>query len=927
MMKVFSQLFLLLILSFGFVEPIFSQDLKDIFWNGSGIRIIAFQTNAGPRIPVSEELPLFSFHVRDKLVSSAQAKLTSDGNAVKLFFNDGITVQLRKDTSFRKGWKSTVSFYNTSTDTLELFNVVPFGENSKRVYLTAEGPMDLARAKIFRPGLGPIDVVLPDNCWSMGYGEFPVTDSFSVCAVARRTAVESAIIRRYSTVLPPQSSVTYTIYSETFKGIWQNGFKRMFRDRYLYDLENFDDTLFNRKDLQWIRHAYVMSLQAAWDHQFYDQHTRKYTVFQFLAEGKRLFGGYDVYGLWPNFPRLGLDHRNQFDMYREMPFGLDKLKEIVNFGHHNGTNFFISYNPWDKDTRPENHIEGLVKIIAGIGADGVVLDTQGSSSHEFQAAADTVRPGVIMYSEGMAVPKDMPGIVSGRVHDAIFYQPQLNLNKLIKPEFAIFRVCQLSQGRFHRETAISFFNGYGTEINSFAPGRPSWMEEEYLYLGKTTKILRENSDAFLDHDWTPLIPSLHDSIWVNHWNDKEKQIFTILSLAPEGYTGPLFEIDPTYSGHWVSLWNHQELIPVKQDKKFFIPVSIHSFDASWLRTRREGSLECIALFSELIKTRVSNDSLFIRIPKGRKLRLWAGNPTYQDKASEWTADSIGLCLGEKFPSYEGKLVAELFDGTRLIDEKIIELGTGRIKLVSKHDRTSSLHVLSDNMMEIKPGTYTLITENSDDFIPYPSNSPAPVVKMKRFYMDRYPVTNKDFLAFMLATSYKPSDPSNFLKHWENGTIPQGQEDYPVVYVSLEDARAYAKWAGKRLPTEIEWQYAAQGTDGRKYPWGNDFHGTKCNNAFGQATPVDAFSKGKSPFGVEDMIGNVWQLTNDEYDNGSYSFVIIKGGSFYKPTSSMWYLQGGVQPIIHRQMLLRISQGLDRSETVGFRCVMDAKSED
>ena len=193
-------------------------------------------------------------------------------------------------------------------------------------------------------------------------------------------------------------------------------------------------------------------------------------------------------------------------------------------------------------------------------------------------------------------------------------------------------------------------------------------------------------------------------------------------------------------------------------------------------------------------------------------------------------------------------------------------------------------------------------------------------------MDRYPVTNKDFMNFMIASSYKPVDPDNFLKNWENGNIPQGQEDYPVVYISLEDAKAYAKWKGKRLPTEAEWQYAAQGTDGRKYPWGNDFFGTKCNNAFGQPTPVDAFPKGKSAFGVEDMVGNVWQLTNDEYDNGSYSFIIIKGGSFYKP-SSIWYLQGGVQPIIHRQMLLRISPGLDRSETVGFRCVMDAKQED
>jgi formylglycine-generating enzyme required for sulfatase activity len=148
----------------------------------------------------------------------------------------------------------------------------------------------------------------------------------------------------------------------------------------------------------------------------------------------------------------------------------------------------------------------------------------------------------------------------------------------------------------------------------------------------------------------------------------------------------------------------------------------------------------------------------------------------------------------------------------------------------------------------------------------------------------------------------------------------------VVYVSIEDARAYAEWSGKRLPTEVEWQYAAQGTDGRLWPWGEEFHGTKCNNSFERPTPVDAFPKGRSPFKVEDMVGNVWQLTNDVYDNGSYRFVIMRGGSYYNPASSWWYVKGGPQPLDKTQMLLMVSPGFDRSATVGFRCVVDAKQE-
>ena len=129
----------------------------------------------------------------DKLISSEQAKLFPESNGAKLNFAEGITVLITKDSTFRNGWKCTVNFYNSSVDTLDLFNVVPFGESSKRVYLTAAGPMDLARAKIFRPGVGAIDVVLPDNCWSLGYGDYPISDILSICAIARRTSVDSAI--------------------------------------------------------------------------------------------------------------------------------------------------------------------------------------------------------------------------------------------------------------------------------------------------------------------------------------------------------------------------------------------------------------------------------------------------------------------------------------------------------------------------------------------------------------------------------------------------------------------------------------------------------------------------------------------------------------------------------------------------------------
>ncbi len=119
----------------------------------------------------------------------------------------------------------------------------------------------------------------------------------------------------------------------------------------------------------------------------------------------KLLGPIDIFTIWPTWPRLGLDARNQWDMYRDLPGGLAELRRQVDLTHSLGKKYFISYNPWDESTRHEDHIAGMEAMLRTLDADGVVLDTRGESSREFQAAADRVKPGIIMYSEGMAVPR------------------------------------------------------------------------------------------------------------------------------------------------------------------------------------------------------------------------------------------------------------------------------------------------------------------------------------------------------------------------------------------------------------------------------------------------------------------------------------------------------------------------------------------
>jgi len=200
------------------------------------------------------------------------------------------------------------------------------------------------------------------------------------------------------------------------------------------------------------------------------------------------------------------------------------------------------------------------------------------------------------------------------------------------------------------------------------------------------------------------------------------------------------------------------------------------------------------------------------------------------------------------------------------------------------------------------------------------------MRIDAFFIDRHPVTNAEFKRFVDATQYRPRDAHNFLRDWNDGAPRAGWENKPVTWVSLEDARAYAKWAGKRLPREWEWQYAAQGTDGRLYPWGDEWNARVVpppNRGRLLVPPddVDAHPEGASPFGVEDLVGNVWQWTDEFFDEHTRA-AILRGGSAYQPQTSHWYFPQAYRLDEHGKYLL-MAPCKDRSGSIGFRCVVDA----
>ncbi len=167
------------------------------------------------------------------------------------------------------------------------------------------------------------------------------------------------------------------------------------------------------------------------------------------------------------------------------------------------------------------------------------------------------------------------------------------------------------------------------------------------------------------------------------------------------------------------------------------------------------------------------------------------------------------------------------------------------------------------MALVPAGEFTMGSSMRDD------EKPVHQVYLDAFYMDTYAVTAGPYAAYLEATGMKAPPEWDIMKH------PQHQ-NRPVVNLTWSDAASYCKWAGKRLPTEAEWEKAARGTDGRLYPWGNEAP-TRLHANFGKKewanhmalVPVGMFELGKSPYGIYDMAGNVWEWVNDWYDHDYY----------------------------------------------------------
>ena len=204
-------------------------------------------------------------------------------------------------------------------------------------------------------------------------------------------------------------------------------------------------------------------------------------------------------------------------------------------------------------------------------------------------------------------------------------------------------------------------------------------------------------------------------------------------------------------------------------------------------------------------------------------------------------------------------------------------------------------------------------------------SAAALIDLPAYFIDMYEVTNREYEEFILADGYQTESlwskvgwsfiqsngidrPLGLGRNRYNGP------DHPVVGVSWYEASAYARWANKRLPTSAEWEKAARGTEGQRYPWGDEMDFSRIGYSMADSTrtlPVGSFPSGASPYGLQDCAGNISEWVSDRHDKATGDFRILRGGAW-----------GGLRfqmECSYRSWYPPDYRGLQ----VGFRCARDA----
>jgi gamma-glutamyl hercynylcysteine S-oxide synthase len=650
----------------------------------------------------------------------------------------------------------------------------------------------------------------------------------------------------------------------------------------------YDGTRYQIPSLQWTQSSFIQTQMMVQDRYFYDPVAGKYTVDRYLDDLQARYGGIDAVLVWPTYPNMGIDDRNQLDMIASMPGGIAGVKRMVADFHRRGVRVFFPMMMWDQGTRDPKQPwpDAIASLMAQIDADGINGDTQDGIPLAFFQAAEKIGHPLAYQPEGPPHDEAVAWNLMTWGQYKFQFVPNVDRYKWLEPHHMVNISDRWSRDKTD-DLQFAFFNGVGWE---------SWENVWGIWNGITPRdaeatrrmatIERALAPFLSSAGWEPFYPTDSFGVFASRWPLGKATLWIIVNRNEYDVDGTQLAALAFDGARYFDLYHGVVLVP--------------SMVRDGSRTNRAGLAFPIEAhgFGAVLEVE--------------------GEP-----------DPSVMQLMSKMKSMTAKPLASYSKDRAILVQHVVD-----IKPTKPRSSTSP------EMVHIPAGDFFFSVggieiEGSNDEgvdVQYPwEDSPRRLhehfMHVDAFDIDKYPVTNKEFKAFLDATHYRPKDDLNFLKNWKGGMYPPGWENKPVTWVSLEDARAYATWAGKRLLHEWEWQYASEGGEhDRKYPWGKTWWPDAVplpdqGRTMRGPDDVDAHPAGVSSYGVMDMVGNVWQWT-DEYVDEHTRSAILRGGTYYQPQGSMWYFPQAYRNDQHGKLLL-MAPSMDRAGTIGFRCASDS----
>lgn len=664
------------------------------------------------------------------------------------------------------------------------------------------------------------------------------------------------------------------------------------RSRIGYDPANYD-----RPELTWAQRNPIQPQVMVEDRYLYDPGERRYTVEKYLADVERRYGGVDSVLIWPCYPNIGADARNTEDMFRAMPGGWSGVRIMVEDFHRAGVRVLFPIMVWDLGTRDPGRpwADILPEMLAEAGADGLNGDTMDAVTRDyFENSVAAGRPLVLEPELGLrgAVDALAWNTQSWGYWNYDTRVPMVSVNKWLEPRHTVHVNDRWSKSKTDMLQA-AFFNGTGLETWENVWGIWNQLtDRDAEAVRRVAAIERRFPLLLTSQEWKPHTSTLQShNVFASRWPGENGQIlWTLVNRGGDDTAGDQLSVPHRPGIHYFDLWHGTELTAAIAGNRATLAFAIE----------RKG-------FGAILACRRGD-------------------------------------LGDDFEAFLGAMR----ESARLPLVSFSAANTVLPQRMTPIARTSRPDPAPAGMVYVPGGAYHYVVSGTEieggdapgvdvqyPWEDHPRRNHAHTVEITPFSMDRTPVTNAEFKRFLDATSYRPEDSANFLSDWEwrdpdDPRYPTEWAAKPVTWVSIEDARVYASWAGRRLPHGWEWQYAAQGTDRRRYPWGDVWDPARVPATFSGrdrlAPPDDvhAHPYGASPFGVLDMVGNVWQWT-DEFTDERTRAAIVRGGSYYRALGSHWYFpsdENAYRLDRHNKYLL-MAPCRDRAATIGFRTVADA----